>query len=176
MWFENRPLRSLSYGNRVGSPPCPAAWVVVYAKRAAGFPSDAQSIWLAGFYVLVCVWYGSLRELAARHISATRRHPKTFNCWRNALLRCFDTISNAATACCFLWFLVPIDNLTLFFPLGFFVSLTAHLCVEMEIAHRLRCIHSDHAYLGGRRPTTQELQALRKLGDEEEVTVVGIHN
>ena len=172
MWFHSRPLQILSYGQRVAAPPIPAAWLAVYAKRAAGFPTYNQSLWLAGFYVVVCVWYGSLRELAARRISATHRHPGTFNWWRDGLLRCLDTLSNAATACCFLYFLV-IDE-PAYFPLVFFASASTHVVVELEVAHRLRCIHSDHAYLGGRRPTTRELQALNRLDDIEEVTVVGV--
>ena len=172
MWFKSRPLQTLSYGRRVAAPPTPAAWLTVYAKRVVGFPTYDQSLWFAGFYVVVCVWYGSLRELAARRISATHRHPNPFNWWRDGLLRCLDTLSNAATACCFLYFLVFEEPS--YFPVVFFVSVSTHVVIELEVAHRLRCVHSDHAYLGGRRPTTHELEALNELNNIEEVSVAGV--
>ena len=170
MWFENRPLRRLNYAQRVAAPPLPAAWVVVFVRRSIAFPSDRQTLWLAGFYVLVCVWYGSLRELTARRISAISRHPHTFNWWRDALLRCMNTVSDAAAACCFLYFLV-FDEPS-YFPLLFIVSVATHCVVELEMGHRLSCIHSDHAYLGGRRPNSEEMHALDRLGELDEVTVV----
>lgn len=171
MWLQTRPLRRLTYSQRVGSPPLPAAWVAEYVRLASGYPSADQSLWLAAFYVVVCVWYGSLREITARRISATRRHPTTFNWWRDGLLRFVNHVSDAAAAACFLYFLV-FDEPS-YFPLVFFVSVSTHCFVEMEIAHRLKLIHSDHAYLGGRRPTVQELAALEQLDDlvDEEVSV-----
>lgn len=174
MWFANRPLRRIAYAQRVAAPPVPAAWLVVYTHLVTRIPSETQCLWLAGFYVVVCVWYGSLRELSPRRMSTTQRYTRTFNWWRNGLLRVLNTISDAAAAACFLYFLVFREPA--YFPIVLFVSGTTHVLVEMEIQHRLECMHSDHAYFGGRSPTADELVALDRLGDIDEVTVVGVHS
>lgn len=121
---------------------------------------------LASAYVLLAVWYGTLRELTARTDTVTRRSLKTLHTVRTWALRASNTAADAGAALCFLFFTLLWFPAAWFAPL-FFVTLMCHAVAEAGVEQRLRALHAHHGFLSGRRPTKQEMDALSSLNELE---------
>ena len=150
-------------------------WCVLFVQlttKSQGntLPITNINIGLASAYVLLAVWHGTLRELTARSDIVTRRSLKTLYTVRTWVVRLSNTLADAGTAACFLFFTLLWFPAAWFAPL-LFVTLLCHTLTEFEVEQRLRALHAHHGYLSGRRPTEQELEALRKLSVEEGVHV-----
>lgn len=127
---------------------------------------------LAAAYVVLAVWYGTLRELTARTDRVTRRSLRTLYTLRTWVARGLNTTADAGAAACFLFFSLLWFPAAWFAPL-FFVTLLAHYATEAEVEQRLRALHAHHGFLSGRRPTQQEMEALSSL-DELQVENVRV--
>jgi uncharacterized membrane protein YdbT with pleckstrin-like domain len=121
---------------------------------------------LASAYVLLAVWYGTLRELTARTDTVTQRSLKTLYVVRTWALRASNTVADAGAALCFLFFTLLWLPAAWFAPL-FFVTLACHAVTEAEVEQRLRALHAHNGFLSGRRPTQQEIDALTSLKELE---------
>lgn len=176
MWASPRPLRHVSFAERVAFPGVPVVWCVLFVQLTTSgqgvaiAPMTNINLGLAGAYVLLAVWYGTLRELTARTDTVTRRSLRTLQALRTWSLRASNTVADAGAALCFLFFTLLWFPAAWFAPL-FFVALVCHAITEAEVEQRLRALHAHHGYLSGRRPTKQELDALTSL---EELEVDGV--
>lgn len=176
MWARPRPLRHVSFAERVAFPGVPVVWCVLFVQLttsgqgAANAPMTNINLGLASAYILLAVWYGTLRELTARTDTVTRRSLKTIYVVRTWALRASNTVADAGAALCFLFFTLLWFPAAWFAPL-FFVALVCHAIAEAEVEQRLRALHAHHGYLSGRRPTKQEMDALASL---EELEVDGV--
>ena len=176
MWASPRPLRLVSFSERVAFPGVPVVWCVLFVQLttsgwgATVAPMTNINLGLASAYVLLAVWYGTLRELTARTDTVTRRSLKTMYVVRTWALRATNTVADAGAALCFLFFTLLWFPAAWFAPL-FFVALACHAITEAEVEQRLRALHAHHGYLSGRRPTKQEMDALISL---EELEVDGV--
>ena len=121
-------------------------------------------------YVLLAMWYGTLRELTARADIVTQRSLKTLYFLRSWAVRASNTAADAGAAACFLFFSLQWFPAAWFAPL-FFTTLLAHAATEAEVEQRLRALHAHHGFLSGRRPTPQEMSALDSVGKTGDVRV-----
>lgn len=172
MWARPRPLRHVSFAKRVAFPGVPVVWCVLFVqlttsgRGATVAPMTNINLGLAGAYVLLAVWYGTLRELTARTDTVTRRSLKTMYVVRTWALRVSNTVADAGAALCFLFFTLLWFPAAWFAPL-FFVTLACHAVTEAEVEQRLRALHAHNGFLSGRRPTQQEIDALTSLKELE---------
>lgn len=175
MWARSRPLRHVSFAERVAFPGLPVVWCVLFVQlttKSQGntLPVTNINVGLAAAYVLLAVWHGTLRELTARGDCVTRRSLRTLHTLRTWAARLLNTLADAGTAACFLFFTLLWFPSAWFAPL-FFVTLVCHQLTEWEVEQRLRALHAHHGFLSGRRPTEGELEALRHLAGQERVHV-----
>lgn len=172
MWARPRPLRHVSFSGRVAFPGVPVVWCVLFVQLTTSgqgvtnAPMTNINLGLASAYVLLAVWYGTLRELTTRTDTVTRRSLKTLYAVRTWALRASNTVADAGAALCFLFFTLLWFPAAWFAPL-FFVTLACHAITEAEVEQRLRALHAHNGYLSGRRPTQQEMDALNSLNELE---------
>lgn len=176
MWAHPRPLRHVSFAGRVAFPGVPVVWCVLFVQLttnkegASAVPMTNINLGLAGAYVLLALWYGTLRELTAYTDTATRRSLKTLYALRTWTVRACNMVADAGAALCFLFFTLLWFPAAWFAPL-FFVTLLCHAVTEAEVEQRLRALHAHNGFLSGRRPTQQEMEALSVVPDDVHVTV-----
>lgn len=171
MWVQPRPLRRLSFAQRVAFPGMPVVWWILFIQQTiGGFLTSDLQIGFACAYVLVASWYGTLRELSARADATTLRSLQTLYTVRTWAIRGLNTVADAGAAACYLFFTAPWASPAWFPPL-FFVTVLAHAVVEAEVAQRLCALYGHTGYWGGRKPTKQEVEALNALGEIEHVEV-----
>lgn len=179
MWARPRPLRHVSFAERVAFPGLPIVWCVLFVQlttKTQGFklPITNMNVGLASAYILLAVWHGTLRELNARSDIVTRRSLQTLYHVRTWVVRVLNTFADAGTSACFLFFTLLWFPAAWFAPL-FFVTLLCHMLTEFEVEQRLRDLHAHHGYFSGRRPTDEELHALKHLSSESvHVTVESV--
>lgn len=176
MWARPRPLEHVSFAARVAFPGIPVVWCVLFVQlttstsRSGIVPMSHINAGCAAVYVLLAMWYGTLRELSARTDKVTRISLRTMYTARTWAVRACNTVADAGAAMCFLFFTFLWFPVAWFAPL-FFVTLACHALTEAEVEQRLRALHGHHGFLSGRRPTQQEIDALNSL---RELSVDGV--
>lgn len=171
MWAQPRPLQHVSFAQRIAFPGLPVVWCVLCVQQSTGgFMTNELAVCMVIAYILVAVWYGTLRELTARADENTLKSLQTMYAVRTWMVRLSNTVADAGAAMCFLFFLLNWFPAAWFLPL-LFGTTVAHLGTEFEVEQRLRALHAHRGYWGGRRPTDQELRVLEALDAVQDVEV-----
>lgn len=159
-----RPLRRLTFAQRLAFPGCPVVWCVVFTQEVAPFLTASWKIVFCCSYVIVAAWYGTFRQLKPfdyRQIDSR----KTKSHWIVQIgLRCSNTLADMACAVCFLFFMRTIAVIpVVWFPPCFFGAIFFHVATEMEVDRRFRELYADRSFLGGRKPDSRQMEALSAL-------------
>ena len=168
--FQTRPLRRLTFPQRVATYGIPLAWVVVFVQQVAPFLSTNLGFALGGIYIVCVTWHGLFRELSVPEVIYGTTGKKTFVArWRARLTRLANTVADALCAACFLFFLRGYEE----FPAAFFgplfiLAVASHVTTEMEVQRVLNQLRGNSSF-DSRAVPDEERRALVSL---EQVTVV----
>ena len=159
-----RPLRRLTFAQRLAFPGCPVVWCVVFTQEVAPFLTPVWTLVFCCSYVIVATWYGTFRELRPFDYRQITRRQSTAKWIAQVGLRLSNTLADMACAVCFLFFLRGVTVLpVVWFPPCFFGALFFHIATEMEVDRRFRELYADRSFLGGRKPDSRQMEALSAL-------------
>ena len=172
--LSTRPMKRMTFAQRVAFPGCPVVWCVVFTQEVAPFLTDTTTAVFCISYIVVVTWYGTFREL--KPFDRRDTHKKNMvEFFMQIALRLSNTISDAACATCFLFFLRNATFLpTVWFPPMLFGALFFHTATEMEVDRRFRALYANRSFLGGRRPDTRQMEALSAL-EETKLLPLPVH-
>lgn len=168
--FQPRPLRRITFPGRIATYGIPLAWVVVFVQQMAPFLSADLGLALGAVYVVCAAWHGLLRELFLPDLVYGTNGRKTLVAlWRTRMARATNTVSDAACAGCFLFFLRGYEDLpAAFFGPLFILAVASHAVTELEVQRALNQLRGNTPF-GNRAVPDQEREALVSL---ERVTFV----
>ena len=168
--FQSRPLRRFTFPDRISTYGIPLAWLVVFVQQTAPFLSAELGFALGAVYIVCVAWHGLFRELSVPEViyGPTGRKPFAAR-WRARFARLANTVSDAACAACFLFFLRGYETLpAAFFGPLFILAAASHVATEMEVQRVLNQLRGNSSF-DNRSIADEERRALVSL---EQVTVV----
>ena len=165
--FELRPLKRITFPQRIATYGVPVAWVVVFTQQSAPFISKQLGVVLGIVYIVCATWYGLLRQLSVEDVD--HKAEKLYTKLKKRFIRITNTVADAACAACFLYFLRGYEYLPApFFGPLFILALAAHATTEYGVQQELDKLLGGKSF-NNRGLSREERQALVSL---EEVTVV----
>ena len=146
--FQPRPLRRFTFPDRISSYGIPLAWLVVFVQQTAPFLSAELGFALGAVYIVCVAWHGLFRELSVPFVVYGATGKKSFAArWRARFARLANTISDAACAACFLFFLRGYEALpAAFFAPLFILAVAAHVATETEVQRLLNQLRNNSTF------------------------------
>ena len=157
MWVRSRPLRRVSFAERVAFPGAPLVWCGLFLHHTTnGFLAGTLGVVLVVAYVVFVAWYSTLRDLTGgAAVDAGARGWAAL--WA---VRASNVGADVGASGCFLFFLLNWCSAA-WFPLLLLVTLVAHAVTEVVVRRRLRALHAYRGFWGGREPDAKDLKALQ---------------
>lgn len=166
--FKPRLLRRLTFPERIATYGVPIAWVVIFTQQSAPFLSTMLGFAIGVTYIVCVAWHGFFRQLYV-HNNDARQTLDLRKKAKRVFVRLTNTIADASTAACFLYFMRGYEDLpTGFFAPLFFLALVTHITTEIAVQEQLNILHG-HQTFNNRSVSKKEKQALISL---EKVTVI----